>query len=86
MSLVSRLGRDADLVGKPLFQKTARRLRAAAGPAESQLCQFDERGLPMNSTNDNTELRGQPSGEGHQCDQPIRFADCARAWRRLGAL
>jgi len=25
--------------------------------------QFDERGLPMNSTNDNAELRGQPSGE-----------------------
>jgi MEDS: MEthanogen/methylotroph, DcmR Sensory domain len=36
----------------------------------------------MNSTNDNAELRGQASGEGHQSDQPIRFAGCVLGAKR----
>jgi hypothetical protein len=39
----------------------------------------------MNSTNDNAELRGQPSGEATNVINPSG-SPTARAWRRLGAL
>jgi len=36
----------------------------------------------MNSTNDNAKLRGEGSGQGHQSDQPIRFAGCVLGAKR----
>src|SRR5712691_5820938 len=61
----------AELVGSPYFETRAQLVspRQALLPTKPFI-----NGGPMNSSNDNASLRGGASGEGHQSDQPIRFA------------